>query len=142
VQSVDDTRDNWGTSLWDEKHRLTATFDVEMPFGRNRAWLRDAHPVVEGIVGGWIVAGNAVWRSGRPINWPQDTRQNAYIRALEITGVSWADPASQDLRNPAVSVGAISSPAFESSVWAGILDISAVTTRSIATVSSRGIQEI
>jgi len=103
VQSVDDTRDNYGTSIWDEKHRISATFDVELPFGKNRAWLANAHPVLDGIVGGWIVAGNAIWRSGRPLQWPQFTHQFNYIYPMEIVGMSWADPGDQNLRNPAIS---------------------------------------
>ncbi len=126
VQSVDDTRDNWGTSIWDEKHRLTTTFDVELPFGKNRPWLSGAHPVLDGIVGGWIVAGNAMWRSGRPLVWPQSTLQNAYVRAIEIVGVSWADAADQELKTPSISgwSDVFVPPGSTPALGKGILDVS------------------
>jgi Carboxypeptidase regulatory-like domain len=129
VQSTDSARDVYGTSIWDEKHRLTATFNVELPFGRSRPWLRDLNTkgvggaLLEGIIGGWAVAGNTTWRSGRPIVWPQNTSQGFY--GVEIMGPSWANPEDTRLRNEAIKswnqvfTSPDTAPAFNT----GILDI-------------------
>jgi len=125
VQSVDDTREMYGTSIWDERHRLTATFDAQLPFGRNRRWLSGANPVLEGIVGGWIVAGNMTWRSGRPIVWPQHTDMAQIIDGLEVVGPAWADPGDRKLRNGSIKSWdqVFASPDRAPAFNTGILDI-------------------
>ncbi len=100
VQSVDSARSVYGTSIWDEKHRLSGTFNVNLPFGKNRHWLSDANPVLDGAVGGWVVAGNVLWRSGRPLVWPIDVSQGIF--GVEATAPSWANPADTQLRNLAI----------------------------------------
>ena len=63
VQSVDSARSVYGTSVWDEKHRLSTTFNVDLPFGRGRRWMSAAASnglggsILEGAIGGWVAPG-------------------------------------------------------------------------------------
>ena len=53
-------------------HRLVWYHDVELPFGKGRMFM--GHPATSGakvldyVLGGWEVAGNAIYNSGTPIN--------------------------------------------------------------------------
>ncbi len=64
-----------GNSSFDVRHRFTASYIYELPFGRGKSLLGDAHGVVEQIVGGWQVAGITTVSSG---NWftPTDADGN------------------------------------------------------------------
>ncbi len=45
-------------------HHIRFNGNMELPFGRGKKYLRDVHPVVNGILGGWQVTVNGEWRSG------------------------------------------------------------------------------
>jgi Carboxypeptidase regulatory-like domain len=47
-------------------HRLVVNGIWELPFGRNRRWAADAHPVVNAIIGNWSASFIWNWQSGRP----------------------------------------------------------------------------
>ncbi len=70
-QTTDTFRNVYGFSPIDRTHRLVWYHDVQLPLGKGRAFL--SHPATAGeklldyIVGGWEVAGNALWQSGTPI---------------------------------------------------------------------------
>jgi len=51
----------------DRPHHATIHGMWELPFGKGRAWLNKAHPVVNGIAGGWSINGIYQWQSGPPI---------------------------------------------------------------------------
>lgn len=58
-----------GISSEDVPHRLTLSGIVELPFGKGRRFLKDAHPAVDALIGGWQVAGIYAFQSGRPLGW-------------------------------------------------------------------------
>jgi hypothetical protein len=46
------------------RHRISAAGIYELPFGRERAHLSQLHPMLDGIVGGWQIAGVFYFNSG------------------------------------------------------------------------------
>jgi hypothetical protein len=46
------------------RHRLTGASIYELPFGKGRKYMATAHPVVDGILGGWSVSGLFSYNSG------------------------------------------------------------------------------
>jgi hypothetical protein len=64
--------ESWeGASDFDIRHRLTANFIVELPFGEGKPMLQDG--VAGQLLGGWLVSGIFSVRSGRPITISQGT---------------------------------------------------------------------
>jgi Carboxypeptidase regulatory-like domain/TonB dependent receptor len=51
---------------YDQTHVVKGFVAYELPFGRGRRWLSNKSPVVNGIVGGWTVAGLVLYASGQP----------------------------------------------------------------------------
>jgi hypothetical protein len=64
-----------GNASFDVRHRFTASYMYELPFGRGKALLGDARGALEQVVGGWQVAGITTISSG---NWftPTDSDGN------------------------------------------------------------------
>ncbi|MDQ3800728.1 MAG: hypothetical protein M3384_14875, partial [Acidobacteriota bacterium] len=54
-------------SVFDRPHRLTFSGVFELPFGRNRQFFSDAHPVIDAIFGGWQFNAVYEWQSGEPL---------------------------------------------------------------------------
>ena len=50
----------------DLRHRLVLNGVWELPFGRNRRWGADAHPLVNALIGDWNVSFIWQWQTGRP----------------------------------------------------------------------------
>jgi len=76
---------------------------ADLPIGKGRALARNAHGIVEGIIGGWQISGLARWTSGFPFSvdggqrWPTDWFLTAIARmnAKPKTGVyHLIDPAT------------------------------------------------
>jgi hypothetical protein len=59
----------WQTSNDARPHRLTAQFNVELPFGKSRKFLSDGG-VLSGIVGGWQTSGNFEYQPGALLVFP------------------------------------------------------------------------
>ncbi|HYK92268.1 MAG TPA: hypothetical protein VE398_26140, partial [Acidobacteriota bacterium] len=90
-----------GLSQFDMPHVLGISYIFELPFGRNRAFGKNWHPVVEAILGGWKT--NGIWRftSGQPIgltlnggiNLPTygSQRPNLSGTLVRNTGADWRD---------------------------------------------------
>lgn len=55
-----------GSSDFDERHNITADALYELPFGRNRTFLRNANRFVDAIVGGWQASTIFRYHSGLP----------------------------------------------------------------------------
>jgi hypothetical protein len=49
-------------------HRFVSSVNYDLPFGRGRQMGADAHPIVNGIFGGWSVGGIVTLVSGRRVN--------------------------------------------------------------------------
>jgi Carboxypeptidase regulatory-like domain len=57
---------NYGPCDYDLPQNLAVSSVYELPFGNGRRYLNNVHPVVNGILGGWEVAGILTSRSGLP----------------------------------------------------------------------------
>jgi hypothetical protein len=55
-------------SDYDLTHQVNANWIVELPFGRGRAYGKDAHGVVDAFFGGWQLTGLTRWTSGFPFS--------------------------------------------------------------------------
>ena len=55
-------------SSYDIPHNLSVGYGVDLPFGRNQRFMRDAKGVVNAVIGGWRVNGITTVRSGVPIS--------------------------------------------------------------------------
>jgi hypothetical protein len=58
---------NWdkGYNTYHVPHRFVGSWVYELPVGRGRALLSDAHPLVEALIGGWQVSGIATFSEGQ-----------------------------------------------------------------------------
>ena len=68
AQNAYDLVSEWGLSLSHAKHRFTAAYVWELPFGRQRQFGSNMHPVLNGFLGGWQVSGITTFQSGSPVN--------------------------------------------------------------------------
>jgi hypothetical protein len=75
VQNNDNSRVNYrdlesefGRSGYDQPLNNTTSFVWELPFGKDRKFAANLHPVAEGILGGWRLVGINTMTSGVPIN--------------------------------------------------------------------------
>lgn len=59
---------DYALSSIDAPHRFLTSLTYELPFGRNRAFLSSAGPVVERLVSGWQVNMIATYQSGFPLS--------------------------------------------------------------------------
>lgn len=70
-QITDTFRNVYGFSPIDRTHRLVWYHDVQLPFGKGRMFLGSPQTmgakVLDHVLGGWEVAGNAIYTSGTPI---------------------------------------------------------------------------
>lgn len=81
-------------SDYDTRHQFNANWIVELPFGKGKAIGRDAHGVLEAVVGGWQLSGLFRWTSGFPLNvfggfnWPTNWQLggNAVLTSSVKTG--------------------------------------------------------
>ncbi|MBZ5687513.1 MAG: carboxypeptidase regulatory-like domain-containing protein [Acidobacteriia bacterium] len=60
--------DEYSVSSYDIPQNLSIGYGVDLPFGRNKHFLSDAHGVLNGIIGGWRVNGITSIRSGVPMS--------------------------------------------------------------------------
>ncbi|MGD9564261.1 MAG: TonB-dependent receptor [Pyrinomonadaceae bacterium] len=63
---INDRYLNYSWSDFDRRHVLQATYLVELPFGRGRAFGSDIPRALDWVIGGWQLAGTFFWGSGRP----------------------------------------------------------------------------
>ena len=58
----------YSVSSYDIPHNLSIGYGVDLPFGRNKRFMADAHGVLNGVIGGWRVNGITTFRSGVPMS--------------------------------------------------------------------------
>jgi hypothetical protein len=63
---INNRRLNYAPSDFDNRHVLQSTYVYELPVGRGRMFGSDIPKVLDYIIGGWQLAGNVLWTSGRP----------------------------------------------------------------------------
>jgi hypothetical protein len=108
AQNDQDLEAEWGLSSFDQRHRLTASFSFEVPFGPDRRWLTHGGLLGQ-IFGGWMLNGTVQSASGTPFtarvtgNVSDVARgTNGTLRA-DYTGapIALADPTIQQFFNTA-----------------------------------------
>jgi hypothetical protein len=65
AQDDQDLEAEWAYSSFDQRHRLSTDFTIELPFGPNRRWLSGSG-VAGKILGGWMMSGSIAVASGSP----------------------------------------------------------------------------
>jgi hypothetical protein len=70
----------------DRRHRVTVSGVYHLPFGREQKFLASSNPAVNGLVGGWEVAGMWLFNSGRPWGLPQNV---FYVKDARIDNVDY-----------------------------------------------------
>src|SRR5262249_35120856 len=103
-----------GVSGFDARHPLGLSYVYELPFGRDPAFLKDAHPVVNGIVSGWELSGITQFQSGFPFTVLMSGDQNGDGLAgdrPDLIAKPQINPGNPncyivDSRNPACGSGA------------------------------------
>ena len=58
----------YSVSSYDIPQNLSVGYGVDLPFGRNKHYMSDAHGVMNAVIGGWRVNGITTIRSGVPIS--------------------------------------------------------------------------
>ena len=58
---------NYGPSDFDRTHVFQANWVYELPFGKGKRFAANAGRTLDLLLGGWQIAGNAIWETGRPI---------------------------------------------------------------------------
>jgi hypothetical protein len=56
----------------ERRHRVTIAGVYQLPFGHGRHFLNDLHPIADGLIGGWEVAGSWIFQSGAPWTLPSN----------------------------------------------------------------------
>ena len=64
AQNDQDLKAERGLSSFDRRHLLAADWQLELPIGPGRKWLREG--ALASIIGGWVWSGTATWQSGTP----------------------------------------------------------------------------
>lgn len=81
-------RFNYAPSDFDNRHVLQATYVYELPVGKGRRFGREIPKVLDYVIGGWQLAGNVLWTSGRPftIYSGANTFSNVIQSTVDCTG--------------------------------------------------------
>jgi hypothetical protein len=61
-----DPRLNYAPSDFDHTHVFQTNWVYELPFGKGKRWGNGWNQAVDEILGGWSIAGNAIYETGRP----------------------------------------------------------------------------
>jgi hypothetical protein len=57
---------NYAVCDFDQTNTATASFNYALPFGKGKHFMGSANPIVNGVLGGWQVAGVNTFKSGLP----------------------------------------------------------------------------
>jgi hypothetical protein len=64
---MNNPRLNWGPADYDRTHMVRLNWVYDLPFGKGKLIGTGVDSIVNQIIGGWEIAGNATWETGRPI---------------------------------------------------------------------------
>lgn len=106
-------------SDFDTPHQINANFIAELPFGRDKAFARNAGPVLDALIGGWQLSGLVRWTSGFPVtvdngyyfptNWEEEG--NAFTNTTPQTGTTkFGDGTVSMFKNGNAAVNDFSHP--------------------------------
>jgi hypothetical protein len=59
---------NKGVSEFDTRHLITGDYVYQLPFGRGKAVAGNSNAILDGIIGGWQLAGDYHWSSALPFS--------------------------------------------------------------------------
>jgi hypothetical protein len=62
----------YSVSNFDVRHNFNANWLLSLPFGKGRTFFGAAHPVVDGLIGGWQLTGITRFNTGLPAGTPRD----------------------------------------------------------------------
>ncbi len=84
-----------GRSDYDVSHRWVTYWTWELPFGHGKTWMRDAHPVVNGLLGNWEVNGIQTLENGSPFGFSIAGQSSVFlpgtVRADMAPGKTYGD---------------------------------------------------
>ena len=85
---------NWAPSDFDHTRVWKANWVYDLPFGSGKRWGSNWNRLLDEVVGGWEVAGNAFYESGRPIT---------LYAGSSLTGVGTAGPPGSTFSSDVVT---------------------------------------
>ena len=100
---------NRGVSDFDTTHQINVNWIAELPFGKNRAFARNASGALDAVIGGWQLSGLARWTSGFPFSigsgqaWATDWNYSGLATMI-------SRPATGAFHQPNGSVSAFADP--------------------------------
>ena len=105
-QNLYDIASNKGIGAYDQPFNNTTSFVWQVPFGRGR-WLgSDLNPVLDSILGGWVLSGVNTMTSGQPITFryaPSPVTNNlpTFLGGVALRPNVICDPINREIRpNP------------------------------------------
>lgn len=82
-QNYYDLDADWGLSGYHQPYNSTTSITWSIPVGRGRAWLSDASPLVDGVLGGWSLAAvNSVY-AGEPVTFTYTASAAAQVSGIQ-----------------------------------------------------------
>jgi len=86
IQNIFNVNEFRGSSDFDVRHNVSANYLFELPIGRNKPLLGNANRWVDGILGGWQIAGVMRYRTGLPTTVAGNLAYNAnyWLSSLAI----------------------------------------------------------
>jgi hypothetical protein len=82
------------------RHRLTNAGTYELPFGLGRRWLANAHPVANGLLGGWSTSWYFTFNSGEYLRFGQMKTDGSSPRLDNPTTERWFDTSKFQQAEP------------------------------------------
>jgi hypothetical protein len=110
TQNAYDRRADKAISNQDVPHHMVLAYSYELPIGKGKKVMANAHPVAQGVLGGWKISGIHNYQSGYPLRVLSNQDLGIFsgtLRANIISGAplinpNWTgDPATSTYINPA-----------------------------------------
>jgi hypothetical protein len=143
-----------GLAYYDTRHRLVNTVVVQLPFGRNKRYLR--YGLASKVLGGWEMSGIVTVQSGFPftVNLRGDTAGvgagtgGIFVRPIAVQGATYELPASQRTTSRYFNTSAFLSPAAgtfgnvgrNTVIGPGFVNADAVLSRNIRLAERLNLQ--
>lgn len=109
-----DPHQMYGPSDFDLRHQINAYWVAQLPFGKGEPLASGANSVLNGLIGGWQLAGTTRWTSGFPFSvfmgyvWPTNWDEMGWANQVKSapTGVTIASDGSPNVfRDPTAALG-------------------------------------
>jgi hypothetical protein len=103
AQNDQDLAAEWSRSSFDQRHRVSADFAWELPFGLSRKWLK-REGVLNAIVGDWILNATMAYATGNPFTARVIGASSDISRGTNGTLRADYNGAAIDLSNPTMAM--------------------------------------